>query len=117
MAESTENITIEGYATVDATGGGTWCRHWRRRLATHNPGMQLLEMRKKYYHPGAFQGDGNRPKWRCHRQWHSGGAIGGSARNIVIRDHATVVATRATGGAAIGHRRCRDSGNNTRKQM
>ena len=54
--EMQENIIIQGYATVDATGDRGW------------PGIGggFAGNAKKHHHPGAFQGDGNRRRWCCH---------------------------------------------------
>ena len=100
--ESTKNITIEGYATVDATGGGHGAgigggggtaghvygdaeniiiRGHSKVTATAGNGAAIGG--------GSANGSGN-------------DYVGGSAKGIVIRDYATVVAKNNGYGAAIG---------------
>ena len=108
--ESTKNITIEGYATVDAAGGGngagigggggdgaTYC-------VSGNAENIIIQGHSKVTasaRNGAAIGGGSASGSGSYYS-------GGSARNIVIRDHATVIA-KGTGtsgssgwGAAIG---------------
>ena len=100
--ENTKNITIEGYATVDATGGGNGAgigggggtaggvsgnaeniiiRGHSKVTATAGNGAAIGG--------GSANGSGN-------------DYSGGSAKGIVICDHATVVAKNNGYGAAIG---------------
>ena len=94
MSESTENITIEGYATVDATGGGSGAG-----IGGGSNGSATDGAAKNI----TIQGHSN-----VTARAGNGAAIGSgygsyetSATGIVIRDYA-VVDARATGGAAIG---------------
>ena len=100
--ESTKNIIIEGYATVDATGGGHGAgigggggtaggvsgdaeniiiREHSKVTATAGDGAAIGG--------GSANGSGS-------------DYVGGSAKGIVIRDYATVVAKNNGYGAAIG---------------
>ena len=100
--ESTKNIIIEGYATVDATGGG------------HGAGIGGGGGTA-----GGVSGDAENIIIREHSKVTAtagngaaigGGSangsgsdyVGGSAKGIVIRDYATVVAKNNGYGAAIG---------------
>ena len=102
--ESTGNITIEGYATVDATGGG-----YAAGIGGGGPDNGFSgsaynitiqghsNVTASAFNGAAIGGGGGLP-----------GDYGGSAKGIVICDHATVVA-KSTGtygasgyGAAIG---------------
>ena len=94
MSESTENITIEGYATVNATGGGSGAG-----IGGGSNGSATDGAAKNI----TIQGHSN-----VTARAGNGAAIGSgygsyetSATGIVIRDYA-VVDARATGGAAIG---------------
>ena len=102
--ESTGNIIIEGYATVDATGGGVAAgiggggSHNGFSGSAYNITIQGHSKVTASAYDGAAIGSGSA----------FGGDYGGSATGIVIRDHATVVA-KSTGvygasgyGAAIG---------------
>ena len=102
--ESTGNIIIEGYATVDATGGGVAAGIGGGGAdngfsgSAYNITIQGHSKVTASAYDGAAIGSGSA----------YGGDYGGSATGIVIRDHATVVA-KSTGvygasgyGAAIG---------------
>ena len=102
--ESTGNIIIEGYATVDATGGGNAAGIGGGGSdngfsgSAYNITIQGHSKVTASAYDGAAIGSGSA----------FGGDYGGSATGIVIRDHATVVA-KSTGvygasgyGAAIG---------------
>ncbi len=102
--ESTGNIIIEGYATVDATGGGHAAGIGGGGPdngfsgSAYNITIQGHSKVTASAYNGAAIGSGSA----------FGGDYGGSATGIVIRDHATVVA-KSTGvygacgyGAAIG---------------
>ena len=102
--ESTGNIIIEGYATVDATGGGSAAGIGGGGSdngfsgSAYNITIQGHSKVTASAYDGAAIGSGSA----------FGGDYGGSAKGIVIRDHATVVA-KSTGvygasgyGAAIG---------------
>ena len=102
--ESTGNIIIEGYATVDATGGGHAAGIGGGGPdngfsgSAYNITIQGHSKVTASAYDGAAIGSGSA----------NGGDYGGSAKGIVIRDHATVVA-KSTGvygacgyGAAIG---------------
>ena len=104
VGESTGNITIEGYATVDATGGGSAAGIGGGGSdngfsgSAYNITIQGHSKVTASAYNGAAIGSGSA----------FGGDYGGSATGIVIRDHATVVA-KSTGvygasgyGAAIG---------------
>ena len=102
--ESTGNIIIEGYATVDATGGGHAAGIGGGGPdngfsgSAYNITIQGHSKVTATAYDGAAIGSGSA----------NGGDYGGSAKGIVIRDYATVVA-KSTGvygacgyGAAIG---------------
>ena len=104
VGESTGNIIIEGYATVDATGGGSAAGIGGGGSdngfsgSAYNITIQGHSKVTASAYDGAAIGSGSA----------FGGDYGGSATGIVIRDHATVVA-KSTGvygasgyGAAIG---------------
>ena len=101
IGESTKNITIEGYATVDATGGSQGAGiGGGGGTAGHVSGdAENIIIRghskvKATARDGAAIGGGS-------AGW--GSYYGGSAKGIVICDHATVAARSDTGhGAAIG---------------
>lgn len=104
--ESTENITIEGYATVDATGGGSGAGIGGGGYNTSGivGGAKNITIRG-HSNVTARAGNG-----AAIGSGYSGGRDA-SATGIVIRDYA-VVDARATGGAAIGGGASHDSGNN-----
>jgi len=109
IGESTKNITIEGYATVDAKGdgggagiggGGGDGRNPEQSGDAENIIIQGHSKVTATALKGAAIGGGS--------PGGGSGAHGGSARHIVIRDHATVIAKgsddngRTGNGAAIG---------------
>ena len=108
IGESTKNITIEGYATVDAKGDGGGAGIGGGGGNGHNPEQSgdaeniIIQGHSKVTATaldGAAIGGGS--------PGGGSGARGGSARGIVIRDHATVIAKgsdngRTGNGAAIG---------------
>ena len=108
IGESTKNITIEGYATVDAKGdgggagiggGGGNGRNPEQSGDAENIIIQGHSKVTATALDGAAIGGGS--------PGGGSGARGGSARGIVIRDHATVIAKgsdngRTGNGAAIG---------------
>ena len=115
--ESTGNIIIEGYATVDATGGGSAAGIGGGGSdngfsgSAYNITIQGHSKVTASAYNGAAIGSGSA----------FGGDYGGSATGIVIRDHATVVA-KSTGvygasgyGAAIGA--AGYSGKNTKAEV
>ena len=126
IGESTKNIIIEGYATVDATGGGNGAGiGGGGGTADHGSGSVsgdaeniIIQGHSKVTataQNGAAIGGGS-------TLWSKNGCyVGGSAKGIVIRDHATVVAKGSgisgfTGyGAAIGA--AGGSGNNTEAEV
>ena len=110
IGESTKNITIEGYATVNATGGGSG----GAGIGGGGGGGQsgdaeniIIQGHSKVTasadNGAAIGGGSNGSYWGSHS-----GYWGGSAKGIVIRDHATVVAKchgivgSGAFGAAIG---------------
>ena len=92
-AEGTKNITIEGYATVDAIGGG-----WGAGIGgggyygAEKPGDAENIIIQGYATVDAESGGGGAG---------IGGGYAGNAKNIIIRGHSKVKAT-ACNGAAIG---------------
>ena len=117
VGESTGNIIIEGYATVDATGGGSAAGIGGGGSdngfsgSAYNITIQGHSKVTASAYNGAAIGSGSA----------FGGDYGGSATGIVIRDHATVVA-KSTGvygasgyGAAIGA--AGYSGKNTKAEV
>ena len=108
VGESTKNITIEGYATVNAKGDGGGAGIGGGGGNGHNPEQSgdaeniIIQGHSKVTATalnGAAIGGGSPGGGR--------GARGGSARGIVICDHATVIAKgsyngRTGNGAAIG---------------
>ena len=126
IGESTKNIIIEGYATVDAAGGGRGAGiGGGGGTADHGSGSVsgdaeniIIQGHSKVTataQNGAAIGGGS-------TLWSKNGCyVGGSAKGIVIRDHATVVAKGSgisgfTGyGAAIGA--AGGSGNNTEAEV
>ena len=107
IGESTKNIIIEGYATVDAAGGGLGAGiGGGGGTADHGSGSVsgdaeniIIQGHSKVTataQNGAAIGGGS-------TLWSKNGCyVGGSAKGIVIRDHATVVAKNTGSGAAIG---------------
>lgn len=117
VGESTGNIIIEGYATVDVTGGGSAAGIGGGGSdngfsgSAYNITIQGHSKVTASAYNGAAIGSGSA----------FGGDYGGSATGIVIRDHATVVA-KSTGvygasgyGAAIGA--AGYSGKNTKAEV
>ena len=91
--ESTKNITIEGYATVDATGGGYGAGiGGGGYYGEEKPGDAENIIIQGYATVDAT-GDGGGAG--------IGGGFAGNAKNIIIRGHSKVTAT-TLGGAAIG---------------
>ena len=91
--ESTKNITIEGYATVDATGGGYGAGiGGGGYYGEEKPGDAENIIIQGYATVDAT-GDGGGAG--------IGGGFAGNAKNIIIRGHSKVTAT-ACDGAAIG---------------
>ena len=91
--ESTKNITIEGYATVDATGGGYGAGiGGGGYYGEEKPGDAENIIIQGYATVDAT-GDGGGAG--------IGGGYAGNAKNIIIRGHSKVKAT-ARDGAAIG---------------
>ena len=96
VAEGTKNITIEGYATVDATGdgggagiGGGFAGNAKNIIIRGHSKVTATATE------GAAIGGGGASWGNTY--------YGGSAKGIVICDHATVAARSDTGdGAAIG---------------
>ena len=92
-AEGTKNITIEGYATVHAAGGG-----WGAGIGgggyygAEKPGDAENIIIQGYATVDAESGGGGAG---------IGGGYAGNAKNIIIRGHSKVTAT-ACNGAAIG---------------
>ena len=104
IGESTKNITIEGYATVDATGGGNGAgigggggNGTGSTPRSGNAENIIIQGHSKVTasaYNGAAIGGGS--------AFGSGNSYyGGSAKGIVIRDHATVVA-KGTGTIGVG---------------
>ena len=92
-AEGTKNITIEGYATVDATGSGNGAGiGGGGYYGEEKPGDAENIIIQGYATVDAT-GDGGGAG--------IGGGYAGNAKNIIIRGHSKVTAT-ASDGAAIG---------------
>ena len=92
-AEGTKNITIEGYATVDATGGGSGAGiGGGGYYGKEKPGDAENIIIQGYATVDAKGGGGGAG---------IGGGYAGNAKNIIIRGHSKVKAT-ACNGAAIG---------------
>ena len=91
VAEGTKNITIEGYATVHATGGGSGAGIGGGGNGGNAKNIIIRGHSKvtATASDGAAIGGGY------------GSKSGGSAKGIVIRDHATVVA-KSDGGYWLG---------------
>ena len=93
-AEGTKNITIEGYATVDATGGGSGAGiGGGGYYGKEKPGDAENIIIQGYATVDAKGGGGGAG---------IGGGYAGNAKNIIIRGHSNVTAT-ACDGAAIGN--------------
>lgn len=97
LSKSTKNITIEGYATVDATGGGQGAGigggGGNAQGVSGNAENIIIQGHSKVTataQDGAAIGGGSASRY------------GGSAWGIKICDHATVVAKNTGWGAAIG---------------
>ena len=96
IGESTKNIIIEGYATVDATGGGSAAGIGGGHAGNaENITIQGYSKVTATAQNGAAIGGGS-------SFGRGNGYSGGSAKGIVIRDYATVVAKNNGYGAAIG---------------
>ena len=91
-AEGTKNITIEGYATVHATGSGYGAGIGGGYYGEEKPGDAENIIIQGYATVDAT-GDGGGAG--------IGGGYAGNAKNIIIRGHSKVTATAAD-GAAIG---------------
>ena len=91
--EGTKNITIEGYATVDATGGGDGAGiGGGGHYGEEKPGDAENIIIQGYATVDATSSGGGAG---------IGGGYAGNAKNIIIRGHSKVKAT-ACDGAAIG---------------
>ena len=102
IGESTKNITIEGYATVDATGGSQGAGiGGGGGTAGHVSGDAENIIIQGYATVDAKGGGGGAG---------IGGGYAGNAKNIIIRGHSKVTAT-AGDGAAIGGGSANGSGN------
>ena len=91
-AEGTKNIIIEGYATVDAAGGGYGAGIGGGYYGAEKPGDAENIIIQGYATVDATGGGGGAG---------IGGGYAGNAKNIIIRGHSKVKAT-AREGAAIG---------------
>ena len=93
VAEGTKNITIEGYATVHAAGGGYGAGiGGGGYYGEEKPGNAENIIIQGYATVDAESGGGGAG---------IGGGFAGNAKNIIIRGHSKVTAT-ARDGAAIG---------------
>ena len=100
--ESTKNIIIEGYATVDATGGGQGAGiGGGGGTAGHVSGDAENIIIRGHSKVTATAGDGAAIGGGS-ANGSGNDYVGGSAKGIVIRDYATVVAKNNGYGAAIG---------------
>jgi len=100
--ESTKNIIIEGYATVDATGGGQGAGiGGGGGTAGHVSGDAENIIIRGHSKVTATAGDGAAIGGGS-ANGSGSDYVGGSAKGIVIRDYATVVAKNNGYGAAIG---------------
>ena len=99
--ESTKNIIIEGYATVDATGGGQGAGIGGGGTAGHVSGDAENIIIRGHSKVTATAGDGAAIGGGS-ANGSGNDYVGGSAKGIVIRDYATVVAKNNGYGAAIG---------------
>lgn len=92
--ESTGNIIIEGYATVDATGGGVAAGIGGGGIYGDTQSGDAENIIIQGYATVDAKGSGS-------AAGIGGGGNGGNAENIIIRGHSKVTAT-TLGGAAIG---------------
>lgn len=102
IGESTKNIIIEGYATVDAAGGGRGAGiGGGGGTADHVSGDAENIIIQGHSKVTATAGDGAAIGGGS-ANGSGNDYVGGSAKGIVIRDYATVVAKNNGYGAAIG---------------
>ena len=94
VAEGTKNITIEGYATVHAAGGGSGAGIGGGGIYGDTQSGDAENIIIQGYATVDAKGSGS-------AAGIGGGGNGGNAENIIIRGHSKVTAT-ASGGAAIG---------------
>ena len=94
VAEGTKNITIEGYATVHAAGGGSGAGIGGGGIYGDTQSGDAENIIIQGYATVDATGDGG-------GAGIGGGGNGGNAENIIIRGHSKVTAT-TLGGAAIG---------------
>ena len=94
VAEGTKNITIEGYATVHAAGGGSGAGIGGGGIYGDTQSGDAENIIIQGYATVDAKGSGS-------AAGISGGGNGGNAENIIIRGHSKVTAT-TLGGAAIG---------------
>ena len=93
-AEGTKNITIEGYATVHAAGGGSGAGIGGGGIYGDTQSGDAENIIIQGYATVDAKGSGS-------AAGIGGGGNGGNAENIIIRGHSKVTAT-TLGGAAIG---------------
>ena len=102
IGEDAKNITIEGYATVDATGGSQGAGiGGGGGTAGHVSGDAENIIIRGHSKVTATAGDGAAIGGGS-ANGSGNDYVGGSAKGIVIRDYATVVAKNNGYGAAIG---------------
>lgn len=94
VAEGTKNITIEGYATVHAAGGGSGAGIGGGGIYGDTQSGDAENIIIQGYATVDAKGSGS-------AAGIGGGGNGGNAENIIIRGHSKVTAT-TLGGAAIG---------------
>ena len=94
VAEGTKNITIEGYATVHAAGGGSGAGIGGGGTYGDTQSGDAENIIIQGYATVDAKGSGS-------GAGIGGGGNGGNAENIIIRGHSKVTAT-TLGGAAIG---------------
>ena len=94
VAEGTKNITIEGYATVHAAGGGSGAGIGGGGIYGDTQSGDAENIIIQGYATVDAKGSGS-------AAGIGGGGNGGNAENIIIRGHSKVTAT-ARDGAAIG---------------
>ena len=94
VAEGTKNITIEGYATVHAAGGGSGAGIGGGGIYGETQSGDAENIIIQGYATVDAKGSGS-------AAGIGGGGNGGNAENIIIRGHSKVTAT-TLGGAAIG---------------
>ena len=94
VAEGTKNITIEGYATVHAAGGGSGAGIGGGGIYGDTQSGDAENIIIQGYATVDAKGSGS-------AAGIGGGGNGGNAENIIIRGHSKVTAT-AGDGAAIG---------------